>query len=69
MTDLHEMKCVACRADEPTLTDSEIHICPITVSKSFSKLLYPFYGRGTGGQGGRVGKVISGSVMNSSHTK
>jgi len=26
MTDLHEMKCVACRAGEPTLTDDEINI-------------------------------------------
>ena len=24
MTDLHQMKCVACRGGEPTLTDSEI---------------------------------------------
>ena len=24
MTDLHQMKCVACRAGEPTVTDSEI---------------------------------------------
>ena len=24
MTDLHEMKCVACRAGEPTVTDAEI---------------------------------------------
>ena len=24
MTDLHEMKCVACRGGEPTLTDAEI---------------------------------------------
>ena len=24
MTDLHQMKCVACRADEPSLTDDEI---------------------------------------------
>jgi len=26
MTDLHQMKCVACRAGEPTVTDSEIDI-------------------------------------------
>ena len=24
MTDLHQMKCVACRGDEPTLTDQQI---------------------------------------------
>jgi 4a-hydroxytetrahydrobiopterin dehydratase len=26
MTDLHQMKCVACRAGEPTVTDNEIQI-------------------------------------------
>lgn len=26
MTDLHQMKCVACRAGEPTVTESEIDI-------------------------------------------
>ena len=26
MTDLHEMKCVACRAGEPTVTDDEINM-------------------------------------------
>ena len=26
MTDLHQIKCVACRAGEPTVTDSEIDI-------------------------------------------
>ena len=26
MTDLHQMKCVACRAGEPTVTDSEIDL-------------------------------------------
>ena len=26
MTDLHQMKCVACRAGEPTVTDSEIYM-------------------------------------------
>jgi 4a-hydroxytetrahydrobiopterin dehydratase len=26
MTDLHEMKCVACQAGEPTVTDSEINM-------------------------------------------
>src|SRR3990172_11261417 len=26
MTDLHQMKCVACRSGEPTLTDSEIYM-------------------------------------------
>ena len=26
MTDLHQMKCVACRAGEPTVTDSEIEM-------------------------------------------
>ena len=25
MTDLHQMKCVACRAGEPTVTDDEIN--------------------------------------------
>lgn len=26
MTDLHEMKCVSCRGDEPPLTDGEIYM-------------------------------------------
>jgi len=26
MSDLHQMKCVACRAGEPTVTDSEIYM-------------------------------------------
>jgi 4a-hydroxytetrahydrobiopterin dehydratase len=33
MTDLHRMKCVACRAGEPTLTDSEIEMLHSQISE------------------------------------
>jgi 4a-hydroxytetrahydrobiopterin dehydratase len=33
MTNLHQMKCVACRAGEPTVTDSEIYMLHPQISE------------------------------------